>query len=90
VTLYATRDGQQITLHGNTGVHVAVENSQLLDVTITEHATHLRHFWGQLGSMLEASEIEAHETAHEHGVQHGHYPHTEHEEEEGDALASEG
>ena len=59
MTLHATRDGQAITVHGNTGVDVSVENSHISYVRITENAQHVRHFWSQLGQLIEQAEAEA-------------------------------
>jgi hypothetical protein len=56
VTLHATRDGENITIHGNTGVHVLVENSHLAKASITEHAHHVRYFHAELGKLLDAAE----------------------------------
>ena len=58
MTLHATRDGQEITVHGNTGVEVAVKNSQLHHVGITEIAQHVEYFHGQLGRLLAEAKAE--------------------------------
>jgi hypothetical protein len=47
VTLWANRDGNQVTVHATSGA---------VAVAITEHPSHLRHFWGELGRHLEAVE----------------------------------
>lgn len=56
MTLHATRDGQAITIHGNTGVSMHMENSVLHHARITETAQHVRHFWGYLGTLLDEAE----------------------------------
>lgn len=59
MTLHATRDGQAIAIHGNVGVDLEVRNSQLAGVHIKENAQHVRHFWHQLGNLLNEAETEA-------------------------------
>jgi hypothetical protein len=59
MTLHATRDGQRVTIHGNTGVDVSVRNSQLAQADITEDAGHVRWFHKQLGELLDQAEAEA-------------------------------
>lgn len=76
MTLHATREGQRITIHGNTGVsvdlalgaghgvpHVVMENGYANHVRITEDAQHVRYFWHQLGEHLNAAERELTEAA---------------------------
>lgn len=58
MTLHATRDGQAITVNGNTGVEVLVQNSMLSHVKITENAQHVRFFHAQLGQLLDAADAE--------------------------------
>ncbi len=58
MTLHATRDGQKVTIHGNTGVDVEVRNSHLASAQITEDAQHVRYFWRQLGEHLDAADEE--------------------------------
>jgi hypothetical protein len=58
MTLHATRDGQKITVNGNTGVEVLVQNSHLSHVKITEDARHVRYFHTQLGELLDAADQE--------------------------------
>ena len=58
MTLHATRDGQSITIHGNTGVDVAVRNSHVERVGITEAAQHAEYFHGQLGKLLADAKAE--------------------------------
>lgn len=49
MTLHATRseDGREVTVHGTSGG---------LTVQVKEHPTHVRHFWGQLGNVLDDAE----------------------------------
>jgi hypothetical protein len=63
MTLHATRSGQSIQVHGNTGVHVAIENSQVQQVTITEHAMHVENFHTQLGQLLAEARAEREDNA---------------------------
>lgn len=76
MTLHATRDGQTVTIHGNTGVDLEVRNSQLAGVHITENAQHVRHFCDQLGKLLDAADEERSKPAvHEHPHPHHAGPH---------------
>ena len=63
MTLYATRSGQAITVNGNTGVEVLVQNSQLAHVKITETAQHVEHFHAQLGQLLADAKAERDEVS---------------------------
>ena len=58
MTLHATREGQRITIHGNTGVDVQITNSAIQHARITEDAQHVRYFWHQLGEHLNAADAE--------------------------------
>ena len=58
MTLHATREGQKVTINGNTGVEVLVQDSHLTHVKITEDAQHVRYFWHQLGQHLDAADEE--------------------------------
>lgn len=71
MTLHATRDGQRITINGNTGVsldvalgagqgtpHLVMNDGYAQHVRITEDAQHVRYFWHQLGEHLNAAEAE--------------------------------
>lgn len=59
MTLWASRDGQAVTIHGNIGLGVKIEASRVAEYTISEDAGHLRSFWGSLGKLLEEAEAEA-------------------------------
>ena len=59
MTLWVSRDGQQVTIHGNVNLDVKVEKSRVDQFSVTEHQVHLRHFWGQLGALIEEAEAEA-------------------------------
>lgn len=63
MTLHVTRDGQRVMIHGNIGLQVRVENSRVSDFSVSEDKVHLRHFWGQLGRVLEEAEAEAGDNA---------------------------
>ena len=58
MTLHATRDGQNITIHGNTGVNVLIENSRLTRTEITENAQHVEYFCEQLTRLLNEAQAE--------------------------------
>jgi hypothetical protein len=58
MTLWVTRDGQEVTIHGNVGLDVKIEKSQVHNFTVSEHAAHLHHFWGELGRHLEEAGAE--------------------------------
>jgi hypothetical protein len=47
MTLWATREGKQVTVHAGHGP---------IKFEITEDAGHLRSFWGQLGREIEEAE----------------------------------
>jgi hypothetical protein len=59
MTLWVSRDGQKVTIHGNTGLDVKVEESRVTSFAVSEHYGHLRHFWGQLGVVLQEAEQDA-------------------------------
>ena len=67
MTLYATRDGQNITFHGNLGLDVEVRNSQVQAFHVTDPAglEHVRYFWRQLGEHLDAADAEREQKAEE-------------------------
>ena len=58
VTLHVTREGQKITVHGNLGVRLRIEDSRVSEVGITEDAQHVEYFHSQLGQLLEAAKAE--------------------------------
>lgn len=58
MTLHVTRSGQKVTINGNTGVDLHMENSQLHHVRITEDAQHARWFYNQLGQALDEADAE--------------------------------
>jgi hypothetical protein len=47
VTLHATREGENITVHATYGP---------MTFKITENAAHIGHFWSQLGDLLKDNE----------------------------------
>lgn len=47
MTLHATREGENITIHATSGP---------VTFTITEYAGIVGHFWGHLGELLEGAE----------------------------------
>jgi hypothetical protein len=58
MTLWADRSGQDVAIHGNIGLAVQITNSAVTGYTISENATHVRGFWGQLGKLLDEAEAE--------------------------------
>ena len=56
MTLWITRDGQTVAIHGNINLDVKIQDSRVQEYIVTEEATHLRHFWGQLGAALDEAE----------------------------------
>ena len=66
MTLWANRDGQAVTIHGNIGLDVSIQNGHVAQYSISEHAAHVRSFWGQLGRILDEAEQAAKEDT-EHG-----------------------
>jgi hypothetical protein len=58
MTLWASRDGQTVMIHGNLGLGVKIQESRVSEYTISEATPHLRSFWGSLGRLLEEAEAE--------------------------------
>lgn len=70
MTLHATREGQKITINGNTHVsldvalggagtpHIVMNDGYASHVRITEDVQHVRYFWSQLGRLLDEAEKE--------------------------------
>lgn len=56
MTLWVSRDGQTVAIHGNINLNVDIQGSRVREYAITEEAAHLRHFWGQLGHALDEAE----------------------------------
>lgn len=80
MTLHATRDGQAITIHGNTGTNVVVTNGHVQHVQITETVHDVRRFHAELGKLLDEADAERSrpepEPQHaEHGTPHGGHGH---------------
>lgn len=63
MTLWASRDGQAVKIHGNIGLDVKIQNSGVAEYTINENAAHVRGFWSHLGRLLDEAEKEAAEAA---------------------------
>jgi hypothetical protein len=59
MTLWVTREGQNVTIHGNVNLRADVRDSRVTEWAVTEHAAHVRHFWSQLGREIDAAEAEA-------------------------------
>jgi hypothetical protein len=75
MTLHATREGQSIKVHGNTGVDVHVSNSQVREVVINENAQHVRWFHTQLGQLLDEADAEREAAARPQAEHLTHDPH---------------
>jgi hypothetical protein len=67
MTMWADRDGQKITIHGNLGLDVEVRNGAVTQFAVTDPsgAPHLRYLWSSLGRLLEEAEAEAKAEAEE-------------------------
>jgi hypothetical protein len=65
--MYATREGQKVTIHGNLGLDVRVANGQVQEFSVTDPAgpAQLRSLWSSLGHVLDEAEKEAREAASE-------------------------
>jgi len=63
MTLFATRDGQNIKIHGNVGIDASIENSHFQEVTVTENAQHAEYFHKQLGDLLAEAKAEREDNA---------------------------
>lgn len=59
MTLWVSRDGEAVTIHGNTGLDVKIQGSRVSEYAVSEHFMHLRSFWGQLGKVLSEAEAAA-------------------------------
>ena len=59
MTLWANRDGQAVTIHGNIGLDVKIADSRVAEYVINENAAHVRGFWSSLGRLLDEAEEEA-------------------------------
>ena len=58
MTLWAKRDGQNITLTGNIGLDVEIRNSGVSQFAVTENAQHVRGVWSHLGNLLDEADVE--------------------------------
>ena len=59
MTLYVAREGQKITIHGNNGLGVRIQDSRVAGFTVDEDLNMMRSLWGSLGSAIEQAEAEA-------------------------------
>lgn len=57
MTMWAERNGQEITFHANNNITFDVNYG----ITITENVAHLRHLWSSLGRLIEEAEAELRE-----------------------------
>ena len=68
MTLWASRDGQKVTIHGNINLDVKIQGSRVAEFAVTEDAQHVKHLWGSLGTLIEQAEAErAPQPVHEAG-----------------------
>jgi len=58
VPLGATRDGQAITIHGNTHLRAEVADSQVRSFSVTEDARHVEGFAAALAELVAAAKAE--------------------------------
>ena len=58
MTLWASRDGQKVAIHGNIGLDVRVLNGRVAEYAVNEDAAHVRSFWSQLGQLLDQVEAD--------------------------------
>ena len=58
MTLWASRDGQKVTIHGNNGVAMKLQDSRVAEFSVTEDAQHAGHFAGQLLELIEQAKQE--------------------------------
>ena len=58
MTLWASREGQQITIHGNVGLAVKVEDDRETGFTVSEDLGQMRALWGSLGTLIAQAEAE--------------------------------
>ena len=58
MTLWTSRDGQKIAIHGNIHLDVKVTNGFVSEFTVTEDAQHVGSFWSQLGELVKDAEAE--------------------------------
>ena len=58
MTLWASRDGQMVTIHGNTDLNVKIQGGRVEEFTVSADAQHIKHFWGTLGTLIEQAEAE--------------------------------
>ena len=59
MTLWASRDGQAVTIHGNLGLGVKIQDSRVGEYTIDEGIGQMRALWGSLGKLIEEADAEA-------------------------------
>lgn len=58
MTLWASREGQKITIHGNVGLSVKVEDGRTMGYTVDEDLGQMRSLWGSLGTLIAQAEAE--------------------------------
>lgn len=58
MTLWASRDGQKVTIHGNINLDLTVRKSQVAEFAVTEDAQHVKSLWHSLGEHIQAAEAE--------------------------------
>lgn len=56
MTLWATASGDKVTLHGNVHLDMQIQGSRVTEWAVTEDIGHVRHFWGQLGALINQEE----------------------------------
>lgn len=58
MTLWASREGQKIAIHGNAGLSVKVENDRETGFTVSDDLGPMRALWGSLGTLIAQAEAE--------------------------------
>ena len=58
MTLWVSRDGQAVTIHGNLGLDVKIQDSRVAEYTVSEDLGQIRALWGSLGKLIEEAEAE--------------------------------
>ena len=58
MTLWASREGQKVTIHGNINLDVQIKGSRVAEFAVTEDAQHVKLLWGSLGRFIEEAEAE--------------------------------
>ena len=58
MTLHASRNGQEVTIHGNIHLDLELKDGLVRQFSVTEDAAHVRSFHKQLGELLDKAQEE--------------------------------